>query len=288
MSFKKILAPLTGGRRDATVLASAFAAGRPFNAHVIALFVRPDPSDALPYFGEGVSGAVVQEIIEASRAAADKAAEEARAALKAAAGLAQATITERPASSGALSCSYREVQGNFADRVAEAGKLADLVVFGPLQEGDRAGLTDAFEAALIETGRPVLLTAQVPPRNFARKIAIGWDAGQAAARAVTAALPYLATAEAIEILNIRRAPLEPASLDEVNEYLALHGLIATERMVDSGAKSVGEALLDAAASGGAGLLVMGGYGHSRLRELVIGGVTRHVVSHADLPVLLVH
>ena len=72
MTIGKILAPLTGGTRDATVLASAFAAAKPFNAHVIALFVRPDPAQAMPFFGEGMSGPMVEEIVDVAKDAADK------------------------------------------------------------------------------------------------------------------------------------------------------------------------------------------------------------------------
>ena len=78
MSYVKILAPLTGGSRDAIVLASAFAAAKPFNAHVVALFVRPDPAEAMPFYGEGVSGAMAQEIVDAAKEAADKAEQIAR------------------------------------------------------------------------------------------------------------------------------------------------------------------------------------------------------------------
>jgi hypothetical protein len=153
MAIVKILAPLTGGPRDAVVLASAFAAARPFHAHVVALFVRPDATEAVPFFGDGVSAQVVQEIAEAAKAAADAAIKLARASLEAAANTVGAEIIAAPAPSGSLSASFREVLGNFADQVTLAARLSDLVVFGPLKEGDRPGLTEAFEATLLETGQ---------------------------------------------------------------------------------------------------------------------------------------
>jgi len=286
MTIGKILAPLTGGARDAIVLASAFAAARPFNAHVVALFVRPDPAEAMPFFGEGVSGVVVQEIVDVAKDAADKASEEAKKSLRLAAEADGILVLDAPAHRDAPSVSFRDVQGNFADRVTQAGRLADLVVFGPLKEGDKAGLTEAFEATLLETGRPVLLTAQVPPRNFARNIAVAWDESVASAHALSAALPYLAKADAIEILAVRRGGADDIQSREVVEYLALQGLSCTCRMLDAGSRPTGEVLLEAGA--GAGLLVLGGYGHSRLRQFFAGGVTRHVVSHANLPLFLVH
>jgi nucleotide-binding universal stress UspA family protein len=287
MSIAKILAPLTGGTRDANVLASAFAAAKPFNAHVVALFVRPDPAEAMPFFGEGVSGAVVQEIIDASREAADKAAEIARASLKKAAEESGAMMIAAPKKNNAPSASYVEVEGNFADQVSQASRLSDLIVFGPLSERDKPGLTEAFEAALLETGRPILLTAQTPPKNFVRRIAVAWDGSVCCAHAVMAAMPYLAKAEAIEILTVQKQASDQQKTDDLREYLALHGLGATIRAIEAGDKPVGESLLAAAAKS-TDLLVLGGYGHSRLREMFAGGVTRHVVSHAELPLFLVH
>ena len=140
---------------------------------------------------------------------------------------------------------------------------------------------------MLETGRPVLLTAQVPPKNFARQIAVGWDASVPCARAVTAAMPYLNQAETVEILTVCQGSTAEG-VDEVCEYLALHGVKATQRSVEAGQRPTGEVLLEAAAAAGAGLLVLGGYGHTRLRQMVFGGVTRHVVSHAELPLFLVH
>jgi nucleotide-binding universal stress UspA family protein len=288
MAYKKFLAPLTGGARDANVLASAFAAARPFNAHVVALFVRPDPSEAMPFFGEGVSGSMVQEIVDVAKEAADKASVDARASLEAAAKIAQVEVLAKPERRGGPSASFLEARGNFADRVTLASRIADVVVFGPLQEGDRPGLTEAFESVLLQSGRPVLLAAHAAPKSFAERIAVSWDGSIASAHALTAAMPYIARAKNTELLMVQRPGEEPIASDEAREYLMLHGFSATERMIEASAKPIGQALLDGAAEGGADMLVLGGYGHSRLRQLFAGGVTKHVVSHAEIPLFLVH
>ncbi len=287
MSFAKILAPLTGGTRDANVLASAFAAAKPFHAHVQALFVRPDATEAMPFFGEGVSGVVVQEIIDAAKSAADKAAVEAHDALKTAAAEAGVTLIDAPARRDVATVSWREAQGNFADQVTQASRLSDLVVFGPLGADEKPGLSEAFEATLLETGRPILLTAQVPPKNFASHIAVGWDGSVPCARAVTAAMPYLQQAETVDILTVSQGSTAEG-VDAVCEYLSLHGVKARQQSIDAGQRPTGEVLLESAAASGAGFLVLGGYGHTRLRQMFFGGVTRHVVSHAALPLFLVH
>jgi nucleotide-binding universal stress UspA family protein len=288
MSIRKIIAPLTGGERDHVALRSAFAAAKPFDAHVVALFVRPDPADAMPFFGEGVSAVVVEEVLSVTKEAADRAAGLARASLALVAESEGVTLLDAPKRAKGTSASFRDVQGNFADCIAVAARLADLVAFGPLSEGDKPGLMEALEEALLQTGRPVLLSAIAPPSDFGRKIALAWDGSLTSAHAATAALPYLARAQAIEVLSVRRG--EPASVSqgEIDEYLSLHGLPCTHVTIDAGVKPVGEVLLESASQGGASLLVLGAYGHSRLRELFTGGVTRHVVSHATLPLFLAH
>jgi len=288
MSIVKILAPLTGGARDSIVLACAFAAAKPFHAHVAALFVRPDATEAVPFFGDGVSATVVQEIAEASKIAADAAIKIARTTFEATAKAAGAVIVEAPAPRADVTASFREVLGSFADQVTLAARLSDLVVFGPLKEGDRPGLTEAFEATLLETGRPVLLSATAAQPTFCKKIALAWNESVASAHAVTAALPFLKCAENVEILCVTRSKDEPIDSSEIKTYLKLQGISPSERIVDAGTRVVGDVLLEEAVKSGAGMLVAGGYGHSRLREMFFSGVTRHVVSHALMPLFLVH
>jgi nucleotide-binding universal stress UspA family protein len=286
--FAKILVPLTGAQRDQPVLAGAFAAAKLFAAHVEALFIRPDPVEAMPFYGEGMSSAVVQEIMDVSRTAASKASRQARAFLEAAARESDATITESPERGTDVTTSFREVEGNFSDQVTLAARLADLVVFGPAKEDDRPGLSDAFDTTLIETGRPVLLISGPATANFASKISIAWNASVASAHAISAALPFLAKARTVEILTVKRGSAAPGTTDDLVAYLKLHGIAASTRVVEGSGRPIADVLLDAAKSGGSGLLVAGGYGHSRLRDLFMTGVTKRVVAHAAIPCFLVH
>jgi nucleotide-binding universal stress UspA family protein len=288
MSIAKILAPVTGGQRDAVVLANAVAAARPFNAHVMAFFVRPDLSEALAFFTDGVSGVVVDEVVKATKDAGDDAARRIDASVSAICASAKIERVMAPVKSNAVTVSLREVQGNFGDQLTNAARLSDLTVFGPIREADQAGLAEAFVQVLVETDRPVLRGVENVSDKFARRIAIGWDGKTAAAQAVAAAIPYLQRADSVEILSVQRPPLKAEATEPLREYLTLHGVNSTERLIDPGSKRIGEALLFAAVEGGADLLVMGGYGRGRLRESLIGGVTRHVIAHADLAVLMVH
>jgi nucleotide-binding universal stress UspA family protein len=285
MTIRLILAPLTGGKRDARTLASAFAAAEPLKAHVRALFVRPDPTEALPFFGDEVAPAMAEEIVNAAREAADASSASAQAALNAAAAVAEFEALERPGPGPSVS--FFEMKGHFADCVARAGQLADLIVFGPLQEDDRPGLAEAFETALLKSGAPILLGADNEQRVFAR-IAIGWNASAASAHAVRAALPYLEKAKTVQIVVVQGSGVAEADIESVADYLLAHGIATEIVRAELQSRSVGDVLLETAVANGADLLVLGGYGHSRFREWLTGGVTRRVLSQATLPLFLVH
>jgi nucleotide-binding universal stress UspA family protein len=287
VSIAKILAPVTGSPRDAAVLANAVAAARPFNAHVEAFFVRPDLSETLAFFTDGVSGVVVEEVVKATQDAGDEAANRIEAAIASCCGGPGIERVSHPVRADHVTLSVREAQGSFGDQLTTAARLADLIVFGPMREGDQAGLAEAFVQVLVETDRPVLRATDEAPKTFARRIAIGWDGKTAAAQAMSAAIPYLQRADSVEVLSVQRAPLRVNATEGVKDYLSLHGISSTERLVDAGSRRIGQVLLDSAVEGGADMLVLGGYGRGRLQS-IIGGVTRHVIAHANIAVFMVH
>lgn len=278
---------MTGTPRDEVVLATAFAAARPFDAHVAALFIHPDPRMAVPFVGVPVSPEVIQDIINASEEIAKDAETRARDALAAMAAQVKVEIVERPRKTRAVTCSFRCAQGLFFRAVARAAELSDLVAFGVITGSDAAELSEGFVEVLTRSGRPVLLSAEAPS-EIGRNIVVGWDGGASAARAISAALPFLEKADGIAVLNVRRTPPHDSGFAEVREFLALHGLSAREETVELGGRRMGDALLDGAAELGANLLVMGAYSRGSLRESVFGGATAHIRSHATLPIFMAH
>jgi len=287
MSIAKILAPVTGVPRDATVLKAAIAAARPFNAHVVALFVRPDSRLSVPYMGGApMSPTVVQDIVDAIEKLAREAEARARATLIGIAKAEDLKVVDHPAKADAVTCSFEAIIGLYPPRIAEAASLSDLVVFGPLSKDDGPDIAESFLEALTTTQRPVLISPEAMLRA-PRRIVIGWDGGNAAAHSVCAAIPFLERADSVEILSVQHEG-HHVRFKALESYLALHGVKATHRTVDKGTKSTGQALLDAATKDGADLLVMGGYGHNYWRETLFGGVTAFVRWHANIPVLLMH
>ena len=288
MSYRKLLVPLSGAGRDDQVLTAAFDIAKPFGAHVMGVYVRPDPSEVLPYLGEGVSAGVIQEIMEAARSSASKAGAAARSALDHHA-KAQGVPTLENASGGTgFSASFCLRDGPADVVIPEEARLSDLVIFGLSRDAKYAGHRETIESTLLNGRSPILLVPDQAKVAISAKVAIGWDGGATAARAVAAAIPMLKRASSIEILNISPGTTETMEMDRLRDYLRLYGLSATEHGIQPGGQSTGAVLLDAAVRAGAGMLVIGGYGHSRLRELVLGGVTRHVLAESTIPIFMAH
>jgi nucleotide-binding universal stress UspA family protein len=148
---------------------------------------------------------------------------------------------------------------------------------------------DIAEAVLFGSGGPLWVFPAEEATAHLRTVAIAWDGGRAAARAVRDALPILQQASDVTILSVSDdKPIDGASVEALRDYLVAHGAPAVSVGIERGEQPVGEALQDAALDCGAGLLVMGGYGHSRLREFALGGATRSVLGGAALPILLSH
>lgn len=288
MAYRKILVPLTGAARDSHVLAAAFEVAKAFGGHVAGMFVRPDPSEVLPYFGEGVSAAVVQELMDTSRATTNRLINVARAALdEAARGAGAATVDIAQAGIG-VGASFHLREGPAAEVIAQEARLSDLIVFDLPSDAKDPTTRTTLESALLNGRKPVLLVPHRAMMIVGAKAAVGWDGGAAAAHAVSAAIPLLARAESIEILNVTSGSIDVAQMDRLREYLRLQGLSAAEHGINPGSQTTAAALIDGATRASAGLLVVGGYGHSRLREFVLGGVTRHVLTNATMPILMAH
>jgi nucleotide-binding universal stress UspA family protein len=288
MSFAKILVPVTGAPSDSVALATAFAAAKPFSAHVRVLFTHPDPRSAIPYTGEPLAADIVQELVDTEEALMKVASTEARRALAEIAETYGVRLVGAAEIGKTVTASYEERIGGYAACVEEAAKLCDLIVFPPLVDKTNPALRDAFLQTLTKIERPILLAGANPPAHVGQRIAVGWDGGIAAAHALSAALPYLQKAKGVEILAIRAAAQNGDVFEGLKEYLTLHKVSWSDRLLDRGPREVADTLLEAAENDGCDMLVIGGYGHSRMHETIFGGVTVEVMSHPAIPVLLMH
>jgi nucleotide-binding universal stress UspA family protein len=288
MTPRLLLVPLFGGEPDSLALAAGLALARRWNAHLDALLVRPDPRDLLPIAAPGLSPLTIESLVENAEREAAEQARECRATFEAQRQGAGIVVAERPPGPQRPSARFREVTGAAERVVATEARCADLVLFPKAQGRLDIERELALESTLLDSGRPLLLAPGMAEVTLGRRVAIAWAGRPQAARAVAAAMPFLRQAEAVQVLTATtpRTPREEA--DRLAAYLAWHGIDAAVREVVPGDVPVGAALLDAATRFAADLLVMGGYGHSRLRELVLGGVTAHVLGHGEIPVLMAH
>ncbi len=296
MTIRVIFAPLTGRVSDESVLAAARGMARRLGAHIEVVSTRIDPRDAIPYLGEGISGALVEEFIAQAEAEAGDLARRARDDFDDWRDKAGFLFAESPADADANrgleddrpSCSWREVVGASSQTAAGYGRLADLIIAPRGDLEDDVENEAAFETALLHSGRPLLLAPPTPQEDFGDRIAIAWDGSAEAARAVGAALPLLAAADTVTAISVAEDGKTEAPLEELARYLSWHGIQADTRNVAQGSVTIGEALLGAVRHDSADLLVMGAYSHNRFRELVFGGATHYILDVSAMPVLMTH
>jgi nucleotide-binding universal stress UspA family protein len=288
MGLKVVLTPLYGVPSDESALATAAAVARKFAAHVDVMHVRADPRTMIPYIGEGMSGALIEEMITSAEQQADERSRRVRAAFDA--WRAKIDLPLAEAAREGPSCNWVETVGRPDASVARRGRVADLVVVSrPADEAAVTTVAETLEAALLESGTPLLVAAAGPAESIGSHIAVAWNGGLESARAVAAALPFLTEAESTTIITVGAPEPPEADAAALAGYLARHGVkVQTLDIEAEGGRSVGETLLAAATDAGANLMVMGAYTHSRLRELVFGGVTREVLAAADMPVIMAH
>ena len=286
MFIRKLLLPLTGTKAGEAALSSALIIARIWNAHVTALHVRVDSRDVAPLAGEGLSGAMIEEMMSATEKESAERANAVHAMFDRFVAR-HGVIVDGPHSRAITpTASFASVMGREEDLVAQLARLADLTVVPHPESGEDVSSSDALHAVLFDSGRPVLIAPRMAPASIGRRVCIAWNGTAESAAAVWAAIPWMQRADAVRVLSAdeyqRRGP--PAS--ELVAYLACHDIhaeLATFKPVD---RDVGAGLLAAARQFGADLLAMGAYSHSRLRQLILGGVTRHVLERADMPVMM--
>jgi nucleotide-binding universal stress UspA family protein len=289
-NVKTILAAASGGSASAGALELACRLARRFESHIEGFHAKPDPFELLRY-DAGIGIRFNDTFVEKFIADANTAAAQVRAQFVAALGRHGMDLAPRAANAvpGAIGASavWREETGYGPGLVARRARFFDIVVLGRSERVVENFHSDAVEETLVHSGRPVLLAPAVAPQSIGNRVALGWNGSVEAVRAMTAGLPFLATAGETLIVSIGDWHHESAQW--AIDYLAWHDVKAKHVAVLSRKDiAVGHQLLQAAAEEGADLLVIGGYGHMPWREFLFGGVTREVIASSLLPVLLTH
>jgi nucleotide-binding universal stress UspA family protein len=258
MAIRKLLLPLQTTATAEAALATGLIAARLWQAHLAVLHVASDRSQ------ESAIRGVFDRCVAAQGV----------------------PVAEANSGSGAATAGFTRSVGRQADAVAYQARLADLTVVPHPASGEETSSSEALHAVLFDSGQPVMIAPRTAPNTVGTRICLGWNGSAESASAVLSALPWLHHAAAVRILwseeYQRRGPAAP----DLADYLDAHGIDADAAMFRSIDNIVGAGLLAAADEFDCDLMVMGAYSHSRLRQLILGGVTRHVLEHSAVPLLM--
>ncbi|MBX9828446.1 MAG: universal stress protein [Xanthobacteraceae bacterium] len=273
--IRDIVASLSVGKPREIVGEFAVTAARLFDAHLTAVAFANEPPVT------SMSDWVNHEIIGKYRAEQ-----------KASAERAEKTTLDLARSAG-IDCTTRILKHAVADAAKVFGAMArdyDLSVVAQGEPGDDVAETLMIEAALFESGRPVLVVPYIQKTGLKLdRVMVCWDGSRNAARAVGDALPFLRMAAHVDVVTVeqaeRRNELKGA---QIAEHLARHKLPVELKPLVAPDAEVANVILSHAADNDADLIVMGGYGHSRFREFILGGATRGMLQSMTVPVLMSH
>ncbi len=281
--MKAILVPFheEAGARAALRLAMLLA--KRFGSYLEGLLVRGEPIIA---FAPGmiVPPTYLTEAVEEWRRFADRA----RAEFSKTAEGNGLPILPPEISAKGPAVGWREVQGYEPEVVGQRGRLFDVIVIGRSQPPSEAGWHDIRDAALFETGRPVLLAPADTPSTVGSRIVIAWNGSTESARTLAFGLPFLMTANQVEVLTVEGQLFPGPSGDDVVAYLECHGIASQHRYLKTEGRPPGEAILNEAGDIGADLILKGAFTRSRFRQIVFGGATQHILDYANVPTLLAH
>jgi nucleotide-binding universal stress UspA family protein len=274
---KDIIVNLSVTKNGSTVSNYAVSVAAALQVHLTGIAFIYDP--VVPISGTGY---IPADVIESQRADNETAAEAAIKDFTAAAD--RAGISAEPQM---LSASLTGA----GDQFARMARRFDLAIVGQAQPEMSTMEQIIGETTLFESGRPMIMVPYIQKAPFKTgNVMVCWDGSRTAARAVADAIPILGKSSRIEIVSVtsERGKEDEIEGADIGQHLARHGLKVDVHRISRGNIDVADALLSHAADSAADLMVMGGYGHSRLREFVLGGVTRSIFQSMTLPVLLSH
>ncbi len=287
MTIKTIILPIRDSDVANSLMETAVSMAIRNRAHLDVLFVQNNPEHLVPFASLGVSENMRQSIIESASMSANQQAENLKHRFVDTCARAKIMINSRGSNPNQPSADFLIRQGARDEMIATYGRLADLILVPqPLSISPPPG---SFEAALRDTGRPVLM---VPRKKIlvdaGRTLAIGWNASKEAAQAVAAVMGNLQKADKVYVLESEKRSTDPLNATEACTYLKCHGVSAEPVVFRTGRRPAGESLLTQASELNCDRLIVGGYSRPRLRNMIMGGVTGYLMKHSDIPVIFVH
>lgn len=281
--MRTLLVPFFDDAKAEAALGAACHVAQRFSGHVEGLFVlRPPPV----FEGEGIAmaGSYMTQFREEGRRLADSAKQRFERYLS----RQNISVKALGPAEDATTAEWRELEGLEGPVISDHARLFDMMIIGREFGHPWFDWQVMCEAGLFESGRPVLVTPGQNASGLGEKILLAWNGGTETARAISMSMPFLTRANSVLVLTVEGATVPGPSGDSVAQHLKRNGIDANSKTVGLGGLVAGEVIVNEAKSFGADMIVKGAYTNSRLRQLVFGGATRHLLGKADLPLLLAH
>lgn len=288
MAYKSILVPFEESEVLPSVLATTLLVARQFDSYIEGLCIRPSLAGAIAVGFEGGVAALAgtEEQFEQEQESRSHRLRERFDAFVRDNGLSSAA----DASTAGLCARWVEDEAPGIGIFGQRGRVFDLIVVGRPTPGALTPAMNTLETVLFESGRPILIAPPTAPQSLARHVMIAWNCSTETARAVAFAMPFLQRADRVTVLYVEGALVPGPSGEDVAAGLRHHGINAD--VINAAGKrspaAAGEVMLAEAAKSGADLLIKGGYTQSRLRQMIFGGATNHILNEAQLPVFMAH
>jgi nucleotide-binding universal stress UspA family protein len=279
--MKGILVPVENNDVMPSVLQTSLLLARRFGSYIEGFALLPNKMNE--FIAADVTGSIALASIEQGSA------EEARHARSTFESFMQSHSVAAQPAPDTTSFGWLDQAAEGESFVGSYARVFDVTVLGR-PDGNSTGLhIKALESALFDSGRPVLIAPPSPPQQMGDNILIAWNGSPEQSRTIALAMPLLAKARRVAVLTVEGGAGVPGpSAAQVLRYLQRNGVAAEQMAVGLDGHSTGEAILESADKLGFDLLLKGAYTQSRLRQLIFGGATRHILANAKLPVLMAH
>ena len=277
MSFKTILVQIDHGNASAQRVDAAVRLARNFGARLVGLYVVPG-AELTPSVAAVLPPGVVEERLRATGEAQN---------------LAEARFREAASAAGLAAVEWRAPTGAPIEAAVAHGRCTDLFVMGQRDPSEFVFSEEIVATVLLSTGRPTLVVPYIGAGpTLGENVLVAWNGGREAARAIGDAMPLLERAKRVNVIAVESEREETVDEHLAGERLAGwlrgHGIQANIARQEASDVGIGEWLLSRAADLGSDMIVMGGYAHPRVRELILGGVTQTMLRSMTIPVLMSH
>ena len=283
MEYKKIFFPIGGGDELIQRIQGALTIGKYFNCHLEILKSQAKPSGIFNRMDEAIPANMIGELNAIAEVRLNEELEEHKKLVKEEAAKLDIKISKK-AIEGVATAELIVGEGYRSELIEQESKYCDLVIAASPHD---SRITATFEAVVTKSGKPVLMFPREMKNFSTQNILIGWNNSPEASKALSHSIPLLKNAKKVHLIYSKEYISSVDDIRKIQSYLRVHGIEITYEEVKT-TKVPGQALLTYAIEGNFDLIVAGAFGHRGLKELMLGGTTKYVLEHTDIPVFMAH